>query len=609
MRVALFVTCLADTLFPQAGRACVALLERLGHRVEFPPGQTCCGQMHVNTGYQRQALPLIRRYAETFASYDAIVVPSGSCTGSVRHQHAMVARRFGDERLARRAEEVAAKTYELSEFLTDVLGLEDVGAYYPHRVTYHPTCHSLRLLRVGDRPLRLLRHVTGIDLVELPDAEVCCGFGGTFAVKNADVSTAMLADKMRNVLATGAEACVAGDSSCLMHIGGGLSRLNAGTRTVHLAEILASTQGGPVSTFLGMPEPHPVAVVPRGGTAPRGAGPGGRPPVAPRGVGHLRGSEPFPVAARRGLADSQLRRNLAKATTTIRAKRTRVVSELPDWEELREAGSAIKARTMATLPEQLERLEASVQRAGGVVHWARDAAEANAIVAGIASGHGAREVIKVKSIATDEIGLNDALAAQGIEAIETDLAELIVQLGKDRPSHFLVPAIHRNRAEIREIFLREMPGVDPGLTDTPAALTEAARLHLRRRFLSARVGISGANFAIAETGTLCVVESEGNGRDVPDPAGHADHRDGHREGDPVLAGPGGVLPVAAALVHRGADEPLHLDVDRGDPRGRPAAVPPRTAGQRTDGRACRPGRAPGAALHPVFRVPERLPGV
>jgi L-lactate dehydrogenase complex protein LldE len=243
VRVALFVTCLADTLFPQAGRACVTLLERLGHRVEFPAGQTCCGQMHVNTGYQRQALPLIRRYVDTFAGYNAVVVPSGSCAGSVRHQHAMVAKRFGDDELARRAERVAARTYELSEFLTDVLNTDDVGAYYPHRVTYHPTCHSLRMLRVGDRPLRLLRHVDGIELVELPDAEACCGFGGTFAIKNADVSTAMLADKMRNVLATGAEACVASDSSCLMHIGGGLSRLNAGTRTVHLAEVLASTRG------------------------------------------------------------------------------------------------------------------------------------------------------------------------------------------------------------------------------------------------------------------------------------------------------------------------------------------------------------------------------
>jgi L-lactate dehydrogenase complex protein LldF len=260
-----------------------------------------------------------------------------------------------------------------------------------------------------------------------------------------------------------------------------------------------------VSTFLGMPEPHPVAVAPRGATAPSAV-------TAPRGVGHLRGSEPFPVAARRALADSQLRRNLAKATTTIRAKRARAVSELPDWEELREAGRAIKARTIAGLDGYLEQLEAEFTARGGTVHWARDAIEANQIVTGLVQATGATEVVKVKSIVTDEIGLNDALADGGISAVETDLAELIVQLGKDRPSHFLVPAIHRNRAEIREIFLREMAGVDPGLTDEPRALAEAARLHLRRKFLAAQVGISGANFAVAETGTLCVVESEGNGR-------------------------------------------------------------------------------------------------
>jgi L-lactate dehydrogenase complex protein LldE len=242
-RIALFATCLADTLFPDVPRATVTLLERLGHQVVFPAEQTCCGQMHINTGYQREALPLIRRYADVFEPYELIVAPSGSCVGSISHQHAMVARRHGDEQLAQRAEAVAARTYELSQLLVDVLGVEDVGAHYPHRVTYHPTCHSLRMLGVGDRPLRLLRRVSGIDLVPLPDAEVCCGFGGTFAVKNADVSTAMLADKMRNVLDTRAEICAAGDSSCLMHIGGGLSRLRAGVRTVHLAEILAATAG------------------------------------------------------------------------------------------------------------------------------------------------------------------------------------------------------------------------------------------------------------------------------------------------------------------------------------------------------------------------------
>ena len=242
MRIALFVTCLADTLYPSVGRATVTLLERLGHQVEFPQRQTCCGQMHVNTGYQKDALPLVRHYVDTFDRCEVIVAPSGSCVGSIRHQHPMLARAYGDERLAERAEAAGRRTFELSELLVDVLGVDDVGAFYPHRVTYHPTCHSLRMLRVGDRPLRLLRHVEEIDLVELPDADVCCGFGGTFALKNSDTSTAMLADKMRNVLGTRAEVCSASDSSCLMHIGGGLSRLRAGVKTVHLAEILASTK-------------------------------------------------------------------------------------------------------------------------------------------------------------------------------------------------------------------------------------------------------------------------------------------------------------------------------------------------------------------------------
>ena len=245
MRIALFVTCLADTLFPEVGNATVTLLERLGHEVVFPEAQTCCGQMHINTGYQRAALPLVRRYAEVFGGFEAIVMPSGSCAGAVRHQHAMIARRHGDAPLARAADAVASRTFELSELLTDVLGVEDVGAYYPHRVAYHPTCHSLRVLRVGDKPLRLLRNVAGLELVELRGADVCCGFGGTFAVKNSDTSTAMLADKMRSVLDTGAEACTAGDSSCLMHIGGGLSRLRSGVKTVHLAQILAATAADP----------------------------------------------------------------------------------------------------------------------------------------------------------------------------------------------------------------------------------------------------------------------------------------------------------------------------------------------------------------------------
>jgi L-lactate dehydrogenase complex protein LldF len=218
----------------------------------------------------------------------------------------------------------------------------------------------------------------------------------------------------------------------------------------------------------------------------------------------------FPAAAHETLQNAQLRRNLGKATTTIRAKRLRAIGELPDWEALRDAGAAIKARAMATLPEQLERLEAAVTRAGGVVHWARDGAEANAIVASVARAHGAREVIKVKSIATDEIGLNDALAQQGISAIETDLAELILQLSHDKTSHILVPAIHRNRLEIKALFERTI--TDEKLGMEASAIAEAARRHLRAKFLSVPVAVSGANFGVAETGTVAVVESEGNGR-------------------------------------------------------------------------------------------------
>jgi L-lactate dehydrogenase complex protein LldF len=239
-------------------------------------------------------------------------------------------------------------------------------------------------------------------------------------------------------------------------------------------------------------------------------------PTAPRGVGQLRERQPFPEAARTALGDAQLRRNLAKATGTIRAKRAAVVAEVPDWAELRAAGAAVKDQVLAGLDGYLVQLEEQVTRRGGTVHWARDATEANRIVTGLVRDAGADEVVKVKSMVTQEIGLNEALAAAGIAAWETDLAELIVQLGHDSPSHILVPAIHRNRAEIREIFLREMGKVGlpapADLSDQPRALAEAARLHLRRKFLEATVAVSGANFAVAETGTLAVVESEGNGR-------------------------------------------------------------------------------------------------
>jgi L-lactate dehydrogenase complex protein LldF len=238
----------------------------------------------------------------------------------------------------------------------------------------------------------------------------------------------------------------------------------------------------------------------------------GIPAVPPRGFGNISAVEPFPQAAHRELANAQLRANLGHATHTIRDKRLRVVSELPDWEALRDAGSAIKTEAMARLPELLAQFEEQFTARGGTVHWARDAAEANRIAEELIRATGAKDVVKVKSMATQEIGLNEYLEERGISAFETDLAELIVQLGHDKPSHILVPAIHKNRTEIRDIFLKEMPDVDLGLTDEPRRLAMAARAHLRKKFLSAKVAISGANFGIAETGTLGVVESEGNGR-------------------------------------------------------------------------------------------------
>jgi L-lactate dehydrogenase complex protein LldE len=225
VRIALFVTCLGDAIYPEVGRATVEVLERLGHEVVFPAEQTCCGQMHVNSGYEHEAGGLMSRFSRVFAGYDAVVSPSASCVAHVR------------ERIAG-----APPVYELTEFLIDRLGVVDVGASFPHRVTLHPTCHSLRLLQIGDRPRRLLSAVRGIELVELEGERECCGFGGTFAVKNADTSMAMLSDKVRHVLDTRAEVCTSADTSCLMHIGGALSRGRTGVRTMHLAEILAAQE-------------------------------------------------------------------------------------------------------------------------------------------------------------------------------------------------------------------------------------------------------------------------------------------------------------------------------------------------------------------------------
>lgn len=240
--ISLFITCYNDTLFPETGKAVVAVLERLGHTVEFRAAQTCCGQMHYNTGYQAEAFPMMRNFLDVFRDAEVVCVPSASCVAMIRDHYPKMARQTNDPAVIQQVNETLPRVFEFSELLIDKLDVKDVGAFFPHVVTLHTSCHSLRSLHVGDKPAQLLQNVRGLNLVDLAQSDECCGFGGTFAVKNAEVSAAMLSDKIRCVLDTGAEICTAGDNSCLMHIGGALSRQRTGVRCLHLAEILASTE-------------------------------------------------------------------------------------------------------------------------------------------------------------------------------------------------------------------------------------------------------------------------------------------------------------------------------------------------------------------------------
>lgn len=256
MRVALFITCFNDLLYPEVGQAVVRLLARLGCEVEFPEAQTCCGQLHFNTGYRDECVPLARNFAAAFEGYDAIVTPSPSCASMVRHFYPTVAQhgltRGAEAGLPASLADASRRVYELSEFLLDVLGVEDVGARFPHAVAFHPTCHSVRVLGIGDRPQRLLDKVAGLTRVAIPESDQCCGFGGTFSVKNADTSIAMGQDKVEHFLSTGAKILTAADTSCLMHLGGLLSRRGSPVRVMHLAEILvAQEEAAPSGVTLG----------------------------------------------------------------------------------------------------------------------------------------------------------------------------------------------------------------------------------------------------------------------------------------------------------------------------------------------------------------------
>jgi L-lactate dehydrogenase complex protein LldE len=241
MRASLFITCYNDTLFPETGRAVVTLLERLGVTLDFNPEQTCCGQMHANTGFRPEAFSQAQRLVRIYRDAEAVVIPSSSCVAMIRDQYPGLFEEFGDESLRSEFQALLPRVFELSEFIVDRLGVDDVGAYFPHRVTYHASCHGLRSLQLGERPMRLLARVRGLELVPLPNLDRCCGFGGTFSVKNGEVSSAMLGAKLLDVTSTRAEFCTALDNSCLMHLGGALHRQYAGMRTIHMAQILAST--------------------------------------------------------------------------------------------------------------------------------------------------------------------------------------------------------------------------------------------------------------------------------------------------------------------------------------------------------------------------------
>jgi len=242
MRASLFITCYNDTLFPETGRAVVRLLERLGVELEFNPGQTCCGQMHANTGFRGEAFSQAKRLVRLYRDAETVVIPSSSCVAMMRDQYPGLIDELGNSELKRDFEALMPRVYELSEFLIDKLKVDDVGAYFPHRVTYHASCHGLRGIHLGDRPFRLLDKVRGLELAPLENLDRCCGFGGTFSVKNAEVSSAMMGVKLQDVLATGAEYCTALDNSCLMHLGGAMHRQFAGMKTIHMAEVLASTE-------------------------------------------------------------------------------------------------------------------------------------------------------------------------------------------------------------------------------------------------------------------------------------------------------------------------------------------------------------------------------
>ena len=480
-RVGLFVTCLVDIIRPSVGFAAVKLLEDAGCKVVVP-SQTCCGQPAYNAGDRGTAKRLARQAIDAFEDCDYVVAPSGSCGGMlIKHYPDLFA---GEPELAERAERFAGKAHELISFLVDVMGVDKVEARYEGTVAYHDSCAGLRELGVKAQPRRLLAGVEGLTLVELKEAETCCGFGGLFATKYGELSNAIVARKADDIRGAKPDTVLAGDLGCLMNMAGKLQREGSPVKARHVAEILAGMADGP-AIGEGKPEAGPMSVV---ATSAR-----------------------FKENAHEALTDARLQGALAFAGNFV-TRRAAAVARLPEFDALRDSARAIKDHTLAHLDLYLEAYEQKVRASGGEVHYAQDADEARKIIIDLCKAMDAKSVTKGKSMIAEEIGLNDALEAAGIEPVETDLGEYIIQLRHEAPSHIIAPAIHLTAKDVEREFRKAHHGLptDRSLAEPEQLLAEARQV-LRAKFLAADVGITGANFLVAETGTSIIVTNEGNG--------------------------------------------------------------------------------------------------
>ena len=481
VRVALFVTCLVDLFRPTVGFAAVKLLEEAGCVVEVPRAQTCCGQPAYNSGDRADAKAIALQVIDAFAGYDYVVAPSGSCAGMIRQHYPEM---FADDptalpRAAGTCRPHLGTRVVSCRYLAVCAGSRRIGRGSRPITTPARGCASWGF---GISPGVCLPRSTGCELRELPGAEVCCGFGGTFCVKYPDISDKMVSDKAGDIVATGAEAVLAGDLGCLLNIAGKLSRQGRSVEARHVAEVLAGMTGT---------------------SADR------RPALAPMQAT----SREFTANARAGLANPNLQQALEIMTRSgFPLRRREVVARLPEFEALRDIGRGIKEHTLAHLDFYLELYEQKVVASGGEVHWARTPEEAREAVLNICRAVGAKTVTKGKSMIAEEVGLNDFLEKSGITPVETDLGEYIIQLRHEPPSHLIAPAMHLVKGQVADTFRGAHHALDPNRPLGEARqLCDEARALLRPKFLAADVGITGANFLIAETGSSIIVTNEGNG--------------------------------------------------------------------------------------------------